>query len=258
MTEVPAPDSAKPRQAMPDLLTIAGLSKSYGSLVVADAISLRVAAGEAVGIIGPNGAGKSTLFGLISGDLRPDAGRITFDGTDITLLRPHARATQGIGRSYQVPQPFEDMTTLENLLVGAYFAGRRRVRNPAAHCDAVLRRTGLAQKAAVRAGALTLLERKRLELARALAISPRLLLLDEIAGGLTDPEAEALLATIRAIHAEGVTIIWIEHVLHALLPAIGRLLVLNAGRLVADAAPQAVMADPVIRALYLGLDEAAA
>jgi branched-chain amino acid transport system ATP-binding protein len=240
------------------LLEIDGLSKRYGALTVADAISLQVAAGEAVGIIGPNGAGKSTLFSLISGDLRPDAGRITFDGADVTPLRPQARAARGIGRSYQVPQPFEGMTVLENLLVGAYFAGRKRVARPAEHCDAVLRRTGLAHKAAVRAGTLTLLERKRLELARALAISPRLLLLDEIAGGLTDPEAAALLATIRAIHAEGVTIIWIEHVLHALLPAISRLLVLNFGRLMADAAPQAVMADPAIRALYLGLDGAAA
>jgi branched-chain amino acid transport system ATP-binding protein len=240
------------------LLEIDGLSKRYGSLIVADAISLRVAAGEAVGIIGPNGAGKSTLFSLISGDLKPDAGRITFDGADITPLRPQARAARGIGRSYQVPQPFEGMTVHENLLVGACFAGRGRVARPAEHCDAVLRRTGLAQKAAVRAGTLTLLDRKRLELARALASSPRLLLLDEIAGGLTDPEAAALLGTIRGIHAEGVTIIWVEHVLHALLPAISRLLVLNFGRLMADAAPQAVMADPQIRALYLGLDGAAA
>jgi branched-chain amino acid transport system ATP-binding protein len=243
---------------MAALLAIEELTKSYGSLVVADAISLSVAAGEAVGIIGPNGAGKSTLFNLISGDIRPDRGRILFRDKNITALAPHARAARGIGRSYQIPHPFGGMTVLENLLVGAYFAGHERIARPLEHCHEVLRRTGLAAKAAVQAGALTLLERKRLELARALAVAPHLLLLDEIAGGLTDPEAQELLQTIRAIHAQGVTIIWIEHVLHALLPAISRLVVLNFGRLIADGMPSAIMASPEIRALYLGIDEAAA
>lgn len=237
------------------LLTVEGLCKSYGSLIVTEDISLSVARGEAVGIIGPNGAGKSTLFNLISGDVRPDRGRIIFDGVDITGLRPHKRAGRGIGRSYQIPQPFEDMSVLENLLVGALFAGRTRVAHARDYCQEVLYRTGLASKSGMRAGALTLLERKRLELARALAVAPELLLLDEIAGGLTDPEAQELLETIRAIHADGVTIIWIEHVLHALLPAISRLFVLSFGRLIAAGEPEQIMADPAVRAIYLGLDD---
>lgn len=237
------------------LLAVEGLSKSYGSLVVTDDISLSVGQGEAVGIIGPNGAGKSTLFNLISGDTRPDQGKIFFDGADITGLEPHKRAGRGIGRSYQIPQPFEDMSVLENLLVGALFAGRTRVSNARDYCHDVLCRTGLATKATARAGTLTLLERKRLELARSLAVAPKLLLLDEIAGGLTDPEAHELLETIRAIHAQGVTIIWIEHVLHALLPAISKLFVLSFGRLIAAGEPGQIMADPEVRAIYLGIDD---
>jgi branched-chain amino acid transport system ATP-binding protein len=237
------------------LLAVEGLSKSYGSLKVTDNISFAVDQGDAVGIIGPNGAGKSTLFSLISGDVSPDTGRVCFGGADITTLKPHQRAVLGIGRSYQIPQPFEDMSVLENLLVGAFFAGSARIADARDYCAGVLRRTGLAPKAAARAGSLTLLERKRLELARALAVAPKLLLLDEIAGGLTDPEAHELLETIRSIHAEGVTIIWIEHVLHALLPAISRLFVLNFGGLIADGPPAQIMANPSVRALYLGLDE---
>jgi branched-chain amino acid transport system ATP-binding protein len=241
---------------MEALLRVTGLNKRYGALTVTDQVSFAVAQGEAVGIIGPNGAGKSTLFNLISGDVSPDSGEVLFSGTNVTALKPHQRAAQGIGRSYQIPQPFEDMSVLENLLVGAFFAGRTRIANARDYCAGVLRRTGLAPKASARAGSLTLLERKRLELARALAVAPKLLLLDEIAGGLTDPEAHQLLETIRTIHAEGVTIIWIEHVLHALLPAISRLFVLNFGQLIAAGPPSDIMADPAVRSLYLGLDEA--
>ncbi len=237
------------------ILSVAGLRKNYGALVVTDGISLQVAAGEALGIIGPNGAGKSTFFNLISGDVRADAGQIVFDGADVSALKPHQRAVAGIGRSYQIPQPFGGMTVLENLLVGARFAGRARIKDPRAHCLDILARTGLAAKANVSAGTLTLLERKRLELARALATAPRLLLLDEIAGGLTDPEADLLVATIRAIHASGVTIIWIEHVLHALIPAISRLVVLSFGRLIADGPPREIMALPAVREIYLGIEE---
>jgi branched-chain amino acid transport system ATP-binding protein len=237
------------------ILSVAGLRKNYGALVVTDGISLQVAAGEALGIIGPNGAGKSTFFNLISGDVRADAGQIVFDGADVSALKPHQRAVAGIGRSYQIPQPFGGMTVLENLLVGARFAGRARIEDPRAHCLDILARTGLAAKANVSAGTLTLLERKRLELARALATAPRLLLLDEIAGGLTDPEADLLVATIRAIHASGVTIIWIEHVLHALIPAISRLVVLSFGRLIADGPPREIMALPAVREIYLGIEE---
>jgi branched-chain amino acid transport system ATP-binding protein len=240
------------------ILSLSGLVKSFGALTVTDDLSLDVAAGAAVGIIGPNGAGKSTLFNLITGDVKPDAGSIRFLGQEIAGMPAHRRAALGIGRSYQIPLPFDGMSVLENLLVGALFAGRARIAAPRAHCLEVLQTCGLAAKADMPAGALSLLERKRLELARALATKPALLLLDEIAGGLTDPEAEQLVATITSIYAGGVTIVWIEHVLHALLPAISRLVVLSAGRLLADGAPQAVMALPAVRAVYLGIEDLAA
>ncbi len=237
------------------ILSLAGLHKSYGALTVTNNVTLDVAAGAALGIIGPNGAGKSTLFNLITGDVKADAGTITFQNQPIGLLPPHRRAALGIGRSYQIPQPFDGMTVLENLLVGAQFAGRARISNPSAYCLDILQTCGLAAKANLAAGTLTLLERKRLELARALATKPSLLLLDEIAGGLTDPEAAELVATIKSIHAAGVTIIWIEHVLHALIPAISRLVVLSFGKLIADGAPQDIMSLPAVREIYLGIDE---
>jgi branched-chain amino acid transport system ATP-binding protein len=240
------------------ILSLSGLKKSYGALAVTNDLSLDVTAGAAVGIIGPNGAGKSTLFNLITGDVKVDAGTIKFEDKAIEALPPHKRAALGIGRSYQIPQPFDGMTVLENLLVGAMFAGRSRISEPRAFCLDVLQTCGLAAKAATPAGALTLLERKRLELARALATKPSLLLLDEIAGGLTDPEAALLVETIKSIHAGGVTIIWIEHVLHALIPAISRLVVLSFGKLLADGDPHEVMALPAVREIYLGIEDLAA
>ncbi|MFO1352182.1 MAG: ATP-binding cassette domain-containing protein [Gammaproteobacteria bacterium] len=235
------------------MLTLNGVCKSYGSLVVTDDLSLRLAAGEALGIIGPNGAGKSTLFNLITGDVKADAGRIAFQNVDITHAPPHQRCRMGIGRSYQIPHPFAKMTVFENLLVGAAFGGKRAEKACYGHCVEVLERTGLLAKANALAGSLTLLERKRLELARALALRPRLLLLDEIAGGLTEPEWEELVATIRAIHADGVTLIWIEHVVNALLAVAGRLIVLDFGRAIAEGEPHAVMALPEVREIYLGI-----
>jgi branched-chain amino acid transport system ATP-binding protein len=240
------------------ILSLHGLGKAYGALTVTDNVSLDVAAGAAVGIIGPNGAGKSTLFNLITGDVKADTGSIRFRDQEIGLLPPHRRAALGIGRSYQIPLPFDGMSVLENLLVGALFAGRSRIAAPRAFCLDVLQTCGLSAKAGLAAGALSLLDRKRLELARALATKPSLLLLDEIAGGLTDPEAEQLVATITSIHASGVTIIWIEHVLHALLPAISRLVVLSFGKILADGEPAAVMALPAVREIYLGIEDLAA
>jgi branched-chain amino acid transport system ATP-binding protein len=239
---------------MPALLELQGLVKRYGAAVVIDDVSLEVAEGEALGIIGPNGAGKSTLFNLVAGGVPADAGRVRFVGRDISALPPHARARAGIGRSYQIPQPFGAMSVYENLLVGAVFAGRGRVGDPRGHCLDTLARTGLLARANQPAGSLTLLERKRLELSRALAGRPRLLLLDEIAGGLTEAESQALVQTIRGVHAAGTTIVWVEHVLHALLPVVSRLVVLASGRLLATGAPDAVLADPQVRAVYLGRD----
>jgi len=239
---------------MGTLLELQSVSKHYGSLKVTDNLSLSLAEGEALGVLGPNGAGKSTMFNLITGDVRPDAGRISYAGEDITGLAPSARCRKGIGRSYQVPHPFAGMTVFENLLVGAMFGADLAEEEASEHCVAVLARTGLLKKANHLAGALTLLDRKRLELARALATRPRLLLLDEIAGGLTDHEAQALVETIQAIREEGVSIVWIEHVVHALLAVVGRLIVINFGALLKEGKPQEVMASREVQEVYMGIE----
>ena len=236
------------------LLSLRGLSRRFGALEVIRNLSLDVAPGEAVGILGPNGAGKSTLFNLVTGDLRPDAGTVLLAGEDVTPLPASARCLRGIGRSYQVPRPFGGMTVLENALVGASFGAGLRAEAAVEHGVRVLERTGLARRANQLAGSLTLLDRKRLELARALSTRPRLLLLDEIAGGLTDHEAAALVDTIRAVRAEGVTLVWVEHVVHALLAVVERLVVLNFGTLVMDGATAPVMASRQVREIYLGIE----
>ena len=244
------------RAAATPLLRLDRVSKAYGALVVTDDLSLEVASGEAlgVGVIGPNGAGKTTLFNLISGDVTPDRGRVLFDGIDITDWPPHRRCATGIARTYQIPLPFTGMTVFENVLVGATFARRRPERDADDLSIALLRRTGLEQKANLLAGSLALLDRKRLELARALATSPRLLLLDEIAGGLTEHEVAALVATINEVRRAGVAIIWIEHIVHALMSAVDRLLVINLGRHLADGDPKEVMASAEVRKVYMGID----
>ena len=236
------------------LLALHDLSKSYGALKVTDGISLAVAEGETLGILGPNGAGKTTLFNLVSGDVRVDAGRIEYAGRDVTALPPHQRCRAGMGRSYQVPQPFGAMTVFENLVTAACFGGRQRERDAWHTAQEVLEETGLLPHANRPAGGLTLLDRKRLELARALATRPRLLLLDEIAGGLTEHEAQQLVAELRRIKARGVTMVWIEHVVHALLSIADRLFVIDFGRKLAEGPPQAVMNDPQVRRVYMGMD----
>ena len=241
---------------MPVLLELAGVSKSYGALKATDNLSLTVTEGEALGVIGPNGAGKSTMFNLITGDVAPDAGRVLFAGTDITALPAHARSRLGIGRSYQIPQPFTNMTVFENLLVGAIFGGRQRERDSYERCAQVLEMTELINRANVPARTLTLLQRKRLELARALALNPKLLLLDEIAGGLTEHETHALIGTIRTIHARGTTIVWIEHIVHALVSVASRLVVMNFGQKLAEGPPQAVIADARVKEVYMGIPAA--
>jgi branched-chain amino acid transport system ATP-binding protein len=236
------------------LLALHGVSKSYGALKVTDGITLAVAEGETLGILGPNGAGKTTLFNLISGDVRADAGRVDYDGRDVTRLRPHQRCRAGIGRSYQVPQPFGNMSVFENLVTAACFGGQQTEREAWRTAHEVLAQTGLMAQANAPAGGLRLLDRKRLELARALATKPRLLLLDEIAGGLTEPEAAVLVGELRRIKARGVTMIWIEHVVHALLSLADRLFVINFGQKLAEGEPRAVMNDPEVRRVYMGMD----
>jgi len=240
--------------AAPALLQLESVSRSFGSLKVTDQLSLEVRRGEALGIIGPNGAGKTTLMNLIAGDVAVSGGRIVFGGRDITALPPSARCRAGIARSYQIPHPFAGLTVYENVLVGATFGAHRSEVQARPLALQVLERTGLAGKANCLAGALPLLDRKRLELARALATEPQLLLLDEIAGGLTEHEVHELIATIRSIHAEGVTIIWIEHIVHALLAVAQRLVAMDFGRLLTQGEPAAVMADPAVREVYMGID----
>src|SRR5947207_2911340 len=236
------------------LLSLHRVSKSYGALKVTDDISLAVEAGETLGILGPNGAGKTTLFNLISGDVRCDRGRIEYDGRDVTRLAPHRRCRGGIGRSYQVPQPFGHMTVFENLLTAACFGGGQRERDARTTAREVLEQTGLRAQANKPAGSLTLLDRKRLELARALATRPKLLLLDEIAGGLTEHEAGELVGELARIKAQGVTMVWIEHVVHALLAIADRLFVVNFGQKLAEGEPRAVMAHPEVLRVYMGID----
>jgi branched-chain amino acid transport system ATP-binding protein len=236
------------------MLEVAGLKKSFGSIIVADDLDLVVAPGEAVGIIGPNGAGKTTLFNLIAGGLTPTAGSIRFDGRDLLKLPPQGRCRTGIGRTHQIPQPFENLTVFENLLVGAVHGRRQSEREVTQSCGEILERLGLIKRANTLAGSLTLLERKRLEMARALATAPRLLLLDEIAGGLTEGECLELVATIREIHQAGVAILWIEHVVQALLAVIDRLVVLNFGRKIAEGVPKEVIQLPQVHQIYIGIE----
>jgi branched-chain amino acid transport system ATP-binding protein len=236
------------------LLALHNVSKSYGALKVTDGISLSVKQGETLGILGPNGAGKTTLFNLVSGDARCDSGRVEFEGRDITTLKPHLRCRAGIGRSYQVPQPFGNMTVFENLVTAACFGGGQAEEQAWHTAHEVLRQTGLLAQANKAAGGLTLLNRKRLELARALATQPKLLLLDEIAGGLTEHEAKQLVDELHRIKASGVTMVWIEHVVHALLSIADRLFVINFGQKLAEGEPRAVMDDPQVQRVYMGME----
>jgi branched-chain amino acid transport system ATP-binding protein len=237
------------------ILSAQGLSKSFGAVRVIHEISFEVWPGEVLGVLGPNGAGKTTLFNLISGDVAVDGGNLRFQGEALKGGEPpFKRCRRGIGRTYQVPRPYSGMTTFENLLVAAMFGGMQSERVANDRCAAILDDCGLGDKANQLAGSLTLLDRKRLELARALASGPKLLLLDEIAGGLTDEESHALVQLVRRIRERQVTVVWIEHVLHALMAVADRLLVLNFGEKIAEGSPQAVMANPEVQRVYMGID----
>src|ERR1700677_2902351 len=236
------------------LLQLDQVAKRFGRVIIAEDLSFAIAPGEAVGIVGPNGAGKTSLFGLISGDLSPDAGKVTFDGRTVTRLNSAARCRLGIGRTYQVPRPFGDMTVFENVLVAAQQGGGLRRRASYDAAAQALERTGMTGQANVTAARLGLLQRKRLELARAVASGPRLLLLDEVAGGLTDPEVAQLVEIVRGIHADGVAVIWIEHVVRALTAFVTRLICLAGGTFVGDGAPAAVLSNPRVREVILGTE----
>jgi branched-chain amino acid transport system ATP-binding protein len=229
-----------------------GLSKRYGDLPVLRDVDFAVAPGEAVGIVGPNGAGKTTLLSVLAGSVRPSAGTVLIDGQDATRFSPAQRCRRGVGRAFQVPRPFGGMTVLENVIVGASFGTRLSRTAAYERCVEVLALCGLIDLANRRAEDLGLLSRKRLELARSLATNPRVLLLDEIGSGLTDAEADELVATITQLRRFGTSIVWIEHIVHVLVRVVSRLVCMDAGRVIADGDPAEVLSDAVVIDAYLG------
>lgn len=240
------------------LLSLQGVGKRFGGLKALDDVSFEVEAGAIVGIMGANGAGKTTLFSLIAGHQKPSSGTIRFDGADIAGLRPDAINRRGIARTFQIVRPFRTMSVRENVMIGALFgAGTDNASSAGRDAERILSELGLAADADKPAGALTLAGQKRLEVARALATRPRLLLLDEVMAGLTPTEVAAAIETIRAIHAEyKLTILVIEHVMHALMQLAGRIVVLHHGLKIAEGAPAAIAVSPVVQEAYLGKDAA--
>jgi len=234
------------------MLEGSGIEKYFGAFRVLKAVDFSVAPGEAVGIVGPNGAGKTTLFGVLAGALPPSAGTVRFAGTDLTGTGAASRCRSGIARTHQVPRPFLGMSVFENTLAAAQFGAGLAGRDAEDRAAQALERTALLHHANRPAAALGLLDRKRLELARALATGPRVILLDEIGGGLTEAELQLLIALVNELKADGLTIVWIEHILHALLKVIDRLVCMSGGEIIAEGRPEAVMADPEVRRAYLG------
>jgi len=236
----------------PPVLHATGLIKRFGELVVLDGVDFGVGADEAVGVVGPNGAGKTTLLNVLAGSQAPSSGGVRFRGEEVTRLGADRRCRLGVARAYQVPKPFHGMTVLENLIVGATSGARLRGAEANQRCIDVLELCGLLAVANRRAESLGLLDRKRLELARALATGPAVLLLDEIGGGLTDAEAIELVQTVRELRRRGVAIVWIEHIVHLLVQVVDRLVCMDAGRVIADGPPAEVMRNASVIDAYLG------
>ena len=233
------------------LLEVSGLVRRFGGFTAVDGVDLQVSAGERVGIIGPNGSGKTTLIQCIAGALRPDAGRVRLAGADVTAWPPHRRARQGLARTFQIPRPFASLSVAGNVAVPLEFVAPRPAR-PDAEVTRLLARVGLEAAAARPAGSLSQVDLRRLELARALAARPRLLLLDEVMAGLSTDEVDGVLDLVRALNAEGVAVVMIEHIMRAVMGFSERVLCLDAGRVVAEGAPAAILEDPRVRRIYLG------
>ena len=239
------------------LLEVRGLKKAYGAITVADEVTFTLDTGTCLGVIGPNGAGKSSLFNLLTGVAAPDAGSIVLDGRELIGLPVHRRARLGIARAFQIPQPFGHLDVLDNVRAAAQFGAGLQGAAADAAARAALRRTGLGDAAARLAGALPLLDRKRLELAKAIACRPRLLLLDEVAGGLTEREVQQMVALVGELKRE-YAVIWIEHIAHALMSVADRVMVLHFGRKLLEDEPRAAMASQVVREIYMGIPADAA
>lgn len=236
------------------ILEIIDLRKAFGGLVAVRDLDLAVGEGDVVGLIGPNGSGKTTSFNLISGYLAPDAGRIRFNGSDITGLKPHKICQFGIARTFQLTKPFAGMTALQNVMVGKMYGSESSISIGSAEeeCRELLDFVGLGGKGAVMAETFGTVDRKRLEIARALATSPKLLLLDEMMSGLTPAEMEDALKLVKAIHNSGITLIVVEHVMRAILDVSTRLVVLNYGEKIAEGEPQEVVSNQKVVEAYLG------
>lgn len=241
---------------MPTILNVNRLSKSFGNVVAVHDLSFEVAPREILGIIGPNGAGKTTMFSLITGEIRPDEGAVVFSGEDITYSRTYRKCRHGMARTYQIPRPFLNMTVLENLLVGAIYGAGMPYKQSKARCEETLVKMGLISKRDTFAAALPLLDRKRLELAKALSTDPTLLLVDEVAGGLSEGEVEDLLEIIHSVREQGVTVLWVEHIVMAMQKGPDRLLVMNFGRNIFCGKPEEAFNSQEVQKIYLGAEEA--
>jgi branched-chain amino acid transport system ATP-binding protein len=240
---------------MPEILAIQNLTKTFGSLTAVDSLTFNVEEGEILGMMGPNGAGKTTVFNLITGVYKPNRGKVIYKGAEITDFTASHRCRLGIGRTYQIPRPFENLTVFENLLVGAEYGAGMKGKQARIEATEILDFTGLLSKKNSFAGRLSLLDRKRLELARALATRPSLLLIDEVAAGLTEAEVENLLHTVKAIQQKGVSIIWVEHILMMLNRGVDRLLVINGGKWLMCGDPKECMKSKEVHEVYLGIEE---
>ena len=233
------------------LLEARGLTKSFGSFKAVDAASVRLEQGDILGLIGPNGAGKSTFFNCLTGDLQTTSGQVLFEGHDITRLAPEARATLGLARTFQVPQTFEGMTVLENVMIGAFLRKPRRAEAET-KARTVLDRVGMGRLADAPARSLGTPGRKRLEIARALATDPKVLLLDEAMAGLNQREVQLAIDLVRDIHRSGITLVIVEHIMEVIMSLTTRVMVFHQGKEIASGAPREVTANPAVIEAYLG------
>jgi branched-chain amino acid transport system ATP-binding protein len=235
------------------MLEVRGLVKRFGGFTALNGVTLTVNAGERFGLIGPNGSGKTTLINCVAGSLRADAGQVLFEGTDITALPPHRRTHLGIARSFQIPKPFRSMSVRDNLGIPLEYTGRARGEDAAADVAAeILRDIGLEAKADVRPAGLTQIEMRKLELARAMAARPKLLISDEAMAGLSSAEVDDILAILFKLNAQGITIIMIEHIMRAVMRFSQRIVVLDAGERIAEGTPDEIANNPAVEKAYLG------